>query len=137
MDILVAAGYMLFSPVICNHFEILNLHPALPNGPNGTWKSVIKKLIESKSSNSGISIHLMTSDLDEGPNISFCKFNIDNNNNQNLIEIEETEIFSFYGGLLPCLKFPALLQPALHPGPPCRCASPIGYKDTTLSLIHI
>ena len=36
----------------------------------------------------------MTSDLDEGPNISFCKFNIDHNNNQNLIEIEETEIFS-------------------------------------------
>ena len=53
-----------------------------------------KKLIESKSRNSGISIHLMTSDLDEGPNISFCKFNIDHNNNQNLIEIEETEIFS-------------------------------------------
>ena len=94
VDILVAAGYMLFSPVICNHFEILNLHPALPDGPNGTWKRVIKKLIESKSKNSGISIHLMTSELDEGPNISFCKFNIDNNNNQNLIEIEETEIFS-------------------------------------------
>ena len=94
VDILVAAGYMLFSPIICNHFEILNLHPALPDGPNGTWKSVIKELIESKSRNSGISIHLMTSDLDEGPNISFCKFIIDHNNNQNLIEIEETEIFS-------------------------------------------
>ena len=53
-----------------------------------------KKLIESKCRNFGISIHLMTSDLDEATNISFCKFNIDNNNNQNLIEIEETEIFS-------------------------------------------
>ena len=67
---------MLISPVICNHYKIINLHPALPNGPNGTWKNVIKELILNKNYNSGISTHIMTKDLDEGPNISYCKFNI-------------------------------------------------------------
>jgi len=83
-DIIIAAGYMLFSPVICNHFKILNIHPALPNGPNGTWKNVIKNLILSESETSGISIHLMTPDLDNGPNISFCEFRIKNKLNLKL-----------------------------------------------------
>ena len=94
VDILVAAGYMLFSPVICDKFRILNLHPALPDGPNGTWKNVIKSLVESKAKTSGVSIHIMTPDLDEGPNISFCKFKIQNNYHQDHTEIEKSEIFS-------------------------------------------
>jgi folate-dependent phosphoribosylglycinamide formyltransferase PurN len=76
VDFIVSAGYMLISPVICNHFKIINLHPALPDGPNGTWKNVIEELIISKKHVSGVSAHLMTEDLDEGPNISYCKFNI-------------------------------------------------------------
>tara|TARA_B110000438_G_scaffold67348_1_gene67748 strand:- start:2073 stop:2834 length:762 start_codon:yes stop_codon:yes gene_type:complete len=76
VDFIISAGYMLISPVICNHYKIINLHPALPNGPNGTWKNVIKELILNKNYNSGISTHIMTKDLDEGPNISYCKFNI-------------------------------------------------------------
>lgn len=76
VDFIISAGYMLISPVICNHFKIINLHPALPDGPNGTWKNVIKELIITKKHISGISAHLMTEDLDEGPNISYCKFNI-------------------------------------------------------------
>ena len=86
VDIIIAAGYMLFSPIICNHFKILNLHPALPNGPIGTWKKVINELICKESNFSGISIHLMTTDLDEGPCISFCKFSIKNEENNYLWE---------------------------------------------------
>ena len=101
VDIIVAAGYMLFSPIICNYYKILNIHPALPNGPIGTWKNVILDLINKESTYSGISIHLMTPELDEGPNISFCKFNIKDNNNINLWEklkkqenkIEDSDIF--------------------------------------------
>ena len=100
-DIIIAAGYMLFSPVICNYFKILNIHPALPNGPNGTWKNVIKDLILSDAQTSGISIHLMTPDLDDGPNISFCEFQIKNELNLNLWrkinrkneDIETSELF--------------------------------------------
>jgi phosphoribosylglycinamide formyltransferase 1 len=76
VDFLVSAGYMLISPIICDHYKIINLHPALPDGPNGTWKNVIKELILKKNYISGISAHIMTKDLDEGPNISYCKFNI-------------------------------------------------------------
>tara|TARA_B100000579_G_scaffold167969_1_gene136665 strand:+ start:15347 stop:16096 length:750 start_codon:yes stop_codon:yes gene_type:complete len=86
VDIIIAAGYMLFSPVICNHYKILNLHPALPKGPIGTWKNVINELICKESNFSGISIHLMTPDLDEGPCVSYCKFNIKNKENINLWE---------------------------------------------------
>lgn len=101
VDIIVAAGYMLFSPVICNHFKILNLHPALPNGPVGTWQNVIKELIANKSTVSGISIHLMTPELDEGPCLSFCEFRIKNKENNNLWKnldnlknnIEESALF--------------------------------------------
>ena len=100
-DIIIAAGYMLFSPVICNYFKILNIHPALPNGPNGTWKNVINDLILTDAQTSGISIHLMTPDLDEGPNISFCEFQIKNELNLNLWkkinrkneDIETSELF--------------------------------------------
>ena len=76
VDFIVAAGYMLFSPIICQHYKILNIHPALPDGPKGTWKNVIKELIKKESKFSGVSLHLMTPDLDEGPNLSFCKFSI-------------------------------------------------------------
>ncbi|MQG12422.1 MAG: hypothetical protein FI673_02490, partial [SAR202 cluster bacterium] len=66
VDFIVAAGYMLFSPIICQHYKILNIHPALPDGPKGTWKTVIKELIKKESKFSGVSLHLMTPDLDEG-----------------------------------------------------------------------
>ena len=40
------AGYMLvLSDVICERLPCLNLHPALPDGPIGTWQQVIHQLI--------------------------------------------------------------------------------------------
>ena len=101
VDFIVAAGYMLFSPIICQHYKILNIHPALPDGPKGTWKTVIKELIKIESKFSGVSLHLMTPDLDEGPNLSFCKFSINDNNLHEYWEdakkcpnsIEETKLF--------------------------------------------
>tara|TARA_B100000519_G_scaffold43731_1_gene34492 strand:- start:453 stop:1190 length:738 start_codon:yes stop_codon:yes gene_type:complete len=78
VDFIVAAGYMLFSPEICKHHKIINIHPALPDGPDGTWKNVILELIKSNSSYSGVSIHIMTPELDSGPTLSFVKFPIKN-----------------------------------------------------------
>ena len=102
VDFIVSAGYMLFAPLLCTNYTIINLHPALPNGPNGTWKQVIRKLIINNEDESGISIHLMTPDLDEGPNISYCKFKIKSEElktewkavqkNKN-IEIENSKLF--------------------------------------------
>ena len=72
-DICVLAGYMLiFSGEVCNRFPLLNLHPALPDGPIGTWQSVIWELIRQRAGQTGAMIHLATEELDRGPVISYC-----------------------------------------------------------------
>ena len=76
-DISVLAGYMLItSPEICQRYPMINIHPALPGGPEGTWQEVIWKLIEGKASESGVMIHVATEVLDSGPVLSYCSFPI-------------------------------------------------------------
>ena len=55
---------------------MLNLHPALPEGPSGTWRDVIWKLIATNASEHGVMIHLVTEILDEGPPIAYARFPI-------------------------------------------------------------
>jgi len=55
---------------------VINLHPALPWGPKGTWQEVIHQLIAKESPEHGIMIHLATGTLDRGPVISYCRFPI-------------------------------------------------------------
>lgn len=74
-DVCFLAGYMLVcSSLMCEKFNIINLHPAKPSGPKGTWQEVIHKLIAEKERESGVMIHLVTPQLDEGPAITFCAF---------------------------------------------------------------
>ena len=74
-DINVLAGYMLIvGDEMCEKNDLINLHPAAPDGPAGTWQEVIWKLIEERAAQSGVMIHLATKDLDEGPPITFCTF---------------------------------------------------------------
>ncbi|MFH1625622.1 MAG: formyltransferase family protein [Pseudomonadota bacterium] len=76
-DINVLAGYMLIvGSEMCQEFDMVNLHPAAPGGPSGTWQEVIWKLIGSNSDKSGVMVHLVTSKLDEGPPITYCTFPI-------------------------------------------------------------
>ena len=75
-DFLIAAGY---KQIILEFFKttaILNLHPALPNGPTGTWKTVITELIEENAKHSGLMINRVTKDVDRGPVLTYCKFPI-------------------------------------------------------------
>lgn len=77
VDIIVLAGYMLIvSPPFCEAFSIINLHPAAPKGPSGTWQEVIWKLIQKRAEETGVMMHLVTKDLDEGPPITFVTFSI-------------------------------------------------------------
>lgn len=71
------AGYMLIvgESLIEKHL-MLNLHPALPGGPKGSWQDVIWELIEKRASFTGAQIHIVTSELDAGPAVSFCKFSL-------------------------------------------------------------
>ena len=76
-DVCVLAGYMLIvGAEMCRHYTMLNLHPALPTGPIGTWQQVIWSLIESRADRTGAMVHLATDDLDEGPVIAYFTFPI-------------------------------------------------------------
>jgi len=77
LGLLVMAGYMLISsPAMCRRFAILNLHPALPGGPTGTWQKVIWQLREEDATETGAMIHLATAQLDRGPVVGFCRFSL-------------------------------------------------------------
>ncbi len=76
-EVIVLAGYMLIvSPEMCKRYAIVNLHPAQPGGPKGTWQEVIWQLIRHRSSETGAMMHLVTEELDEGPPITYCTFPI-------------------------------------------------------------
>jgi len=71
-DICILAGYMLIaSPALCRAFPLLNLHPALPDGPIGTWQDVVWQLIERRAELTGAMMHLATEEVDRGPLVSY------------------------------------------------------------------
>ncbi len=76
-DLSVLAGYMLITgPEICKKHTMINLHPAEPGGPTGTWQEVIWQLISKKADRTGVMMHHVTEILDRGPPITFCTFPI-------------------------------------------------------------
>jgi folate-dependent phosphoribosylglycinamide formyltransferase PurN len=76
-DVCVLAGYMLIvGSEMCRRYTMLNLHPALPTGPAGTWQEVIWELIESRADRTGAMVHLATEELDNGPVIAYFTFPI-------------------------------------------------------------
>jgi phosphoribosylglycinamide formyltransferase-1 len=76
-DLCVLAGYMLIvSEELCYKYNMINLHPAPPGGPTGSWQEVIWALIENKAETAGAMMHLATLELDRGPVASYCLFSI-------------------------------------------------------------
>jgi phosphoribosylglycinamide formyltransferase-1 len=76
-DLVLLAGLMIVtSPLMCNKYKIINLHPAAPGGPAGTWQQVIWKLIETKAEIQGIKMHVAIPELDMGPTATCCTFPI-------------------------------------------------------------
>jgi phosphoribosylglycinamide formyltransferase-1 len=76
-DICVLAGYMLIvGEEMCTHYTMVNLHPAAPDGPAGTWREVIWKLIENRARETGVMMHLAIPELDKGPPVTYCSFSI-------------------------------------------------------------
>ncbi len=77
VDACVLAGYMLIvSDEMTRRLTLLNLHPALPGGPEGTWQDVIWELIESGADESGVMVHIATEVLDAGPVLAHCGYPI-------------------------------------------------------------
>lgn len=74
-DLGVLAGYMLiFEREFSLRHPLLNLHPALPGGPAGTWREVIRHLIRGRATESGIMLHLAVPEVDAGPVVAFCRY---------------------------------------------------------------
>ena len=72
VDICVLAGYMLIvGGKMCREYSLLNLHPALPDGPTGTWQEVVWSLIDTRAVKTGAMVHLATEEVDRGPVISY------------------------------------------------------------------
>ena len=76
-DLCMLAGFMLItSPLMCDKYDIINLHPAAPGGPAGTWQQVIWKLMETGADTQGIKMHVAIPELDMGPTATYCTFPI-------------------------------------------------------------
>jgi phosphoribosylglycinamide formyltransferase-1 len=76
-DLSILAGYMLITgEELCKKLTMINLHPAEPSGPTGTWQEVIWELLRKKADRTGVMMHLVTPILDRGPPITYCTFPI-------------------------------------------------------------
>ncbi len=76
-DLCVLAGYMLIvGEEMCQKYNMINLHPAAPGGPAGTWQEVIWRLIETSAERTGVMMHLVIPELDKGPPATYCTFPI-------------------------------------------------------------
>jgi len=76
-DLGILAGYMLWmDDETCRQYNMLNLHPALPDGPKGTWQEVIWQLISEKADSQGAMIHLCTEEWDRGAALTYCGFSL-------------------------------------------------------------
>jgi len=76
-DLCVLAGYMLIvGEEMCPTYNMINLHPAAPGGPTGTWQEVIWQLIDNKARETGVMMHLVTPELDKGAPVTYCTFPI-------------------------------------------------------------
>ena len=76
-DLYVLAGYMLIVGYeMCRKYNMINLHPAAPGGPTGSWQEVVWQLMTEGASESGVMMHLVTPELDRGPVATYCTFSI-------------------------------------------------------------
>lgn len=70
-------GYMLITtPPLFARFALINDHPALPDGPVGTYQEVIAELMRTGASESGCLMNVVTGDLDRGPVVSYCRYGL-------------------------------------------------------------
>jgi folate-dependent phosphoribosylglycinamide formyltransferase PurN len=74
VDLTVNAGYMLIAPLLCRETLMINLHPALPDGPAGMWQGVIWDLIDARATETGAMVHIVTEEVDGGPVLAICRF---------------------------------------------------------------
>ena len=65
---------LITTPALYDRYVLINDHPALPDGPVGTYQEVIAELMRSGADESGCLMNVVTGDLDRGPVVSYCRF---------------------------------------------------------------
>ena len=81
-DLGVMFGYMLIATKpLYDRYTFINDHPALPDGPIGTYQEVIAELIRTHSHDSGCLMNVVTGDVDRGAPISYCRYSIRDSGN--------------------------------------------------------
>lgn len=74
LDLLLGAMW-IWGPAQCAARRGVNLHPSLPSGPLGKmWFDVVWDLIASQATESGVMLHRVTTAVDEGPVVSWCRY---------------------------------------------------------------
>lgn len=59
----------------CAERRGVNLHPSLPTGPLGKmWFDVVWDLVVLDAVESGVMLHLVTPEVDEGPVVAYCRY---------------------------------------------------------------
>jgi phosphoribosylglycinamide formyltransferase 1 len=82
-DLGIMFGYMLIATQeLFERFTFLNDHPALPDGPIGTYQEVIAELMRNEAAESGCMMNVVTGDVDRGAPVSFCRFPIRDSENE-------------------------------------------------------
>jgi phosphoribosylglycinamide formyltransferase-1 len=78
-------GYMLIATEpLFSRFRFINDHPALPDGPIGTYQEVIAELIRTGARESGCMMNMVSGDVDRGAAISYCRYSIRDAANESL-----------------------------------------------------
>jgi phosphoribosylglycinamide formyltransferase-1 len=79
-DLHLLVGYMLWlDDETCARLPLLNLHPALPGGPVGTWQEVIRQLMAEGATRTGATMQLIrpgVENRDQGTPVTFFQFPI-------------------------------------------------------------
>ncbi len=79
-DLHLLVGYMLWlDDETCEQLSLLNLHPALPGGPVGTWQEVIEQLMATGATSTGATMQLIrpgVENRDQGTPVTFFQFPI-------------------------------------------------------------
>jgi folate-dependent phosphoribosylglycinamide formyltransferase PurN len=67
---------LINGPELSYKYDFLNLHPAAPDGPAGTWQQVVWHLIETGADTQGVKMHVAIPELDVGATATYCTFPI-------------------------------------------------------------
>jgi phosphoribosylglycinamide formyltransferase-1 len=77
MDFGVLAGYMLIiDPQTCREYDLINLHPALPDSYKGTWEEIVGQVVENDDRQYGATVHVCSPELDRGSIIAYDSFEV-------------------------------------------------------------